>query len=278
MARKPIFSQMLDNEEIRKILGIDKKLIKLSNFTEKEHHGAIYRCECGYEFKVTSKNGLPRFLENPCESCCHKIASAEEDAIKHIWGSMMARCNNPNTIAYKYYGGRGITVCSKWKKLRAFKEWAMRNGYQLGLSIERIDVNGNYCPDNCKWIPLEDQAKNTRRSYKNKFLTYNGTTLNYIEWSELTGIPVEFFAAKVAAKRKTSLEQINPFELEIKHPKGKLVTIDGETNNLTFWLSKYGISRESYRNRIKKGMTPVEAITTPKFFSKNNQKPIDKIT
>ena len=270
MINKPIFSQMLDNKEICKILGIDKNLIKLKDFTEKEHNGAIYRCECGYEFKVTSKNGLPRFLENPCKNCCHKIASAEEDAIRHIWGSMISRCNNPNTVGYKHYGGRGITVFDEWKRLKSFKEWAMKNGYQIGLSIERIDVNGNYCPDNCKWIPLEDQAKNTRRSYKNKLLTYNGTTLNYIEWSEMIGIPVESFAAKVASKRRTSLEQINPFDLAIKRPKGKLVTIDGETNNLTFWLSKYGISRESYRNRIRKGMTPVEAITAPKLFRKNH--------
>ena len=76
----------------------------------------------------------------------------------------MNRCNNPKSRAYKDYGGRGIQVCDEWKYVENFIKWAENNGYIEGYTIERIDVNGNYCPDNCCWIPANQQTWNTRKT------------------------------------------------------------------------------------------------------------------
>lgn len=80
-----------------------------------------------------------------------------------IWKSMKYRCLTPKWKPYEWYGARGITVCDEWKNsYLAFKKWSLSNGYQEGLELERIDVNGNYEPDNCKWITHHEQTLNRR--------------------------------------------------------------------------------------------------------------------
>lgn len=81
--------------------------------------------------------------------------------IHKIWNAMIQRCYNKKQKAYSNYGGRGITVCEEWKEFENFYNWALKE-YKQGLSIERIDVDKNYCPENCKWIKVEEQAKNRR--------------------------------------------------------------------------------------------------------------------
>ena len=83
-----------------------------------------------------------------------------------IWADMLQRCKNPKSTNYKYYGARGIRVCEEWKVFINFYNWAMSAGYEKGLSIDRIDVNGNYEPNNCRWVTREQQDNNRRDSIK----------------------------------------------------------------------------------------------------------------
>lgn len=103
-----------------------------------------------------------------------------------IWQAIKNRCYNHNIPQYKDYSGRGITVCEEWKDdYLAFRNWALNNGYNDTLSIDRIDVNGNYCPENCRWTDVKTQCRNKTN---NHLLTYNGETHTVVEWSEIIGI------------------------------------------------------------------------------------------
>lgn len=103
--------------------------------------------------------------------------------IHSIWRKMRDRCNNPHASNYLNYGGRGISVCKEWDdNFMSFYKWALANEYNDHLSIERIDVNGNYEPTNCKWITLSEQGRNKRST---KYAVINGVKKPLIEWAEL---------------------------------------------------------------------------------------------
>jgi hypothetical protein len=106
-----------------------------------------------------------------------------------VWKAMKKRCFNKNCKIYADYGGRGITVCEEWvSDFVSFYNWSMQNGYAEGLTIDRIDNDGNYEPSNCRWTTHDVQIKN-RRKYKNSVdVEINGETKTLMEWSKLTGI------------------------------------------------------------------------------------------
>lgn len=81
-----------------------------------------------------------------------------------VWSNMKTRCLNPRNRAYKWYGAVGVTICSEWIKFEAFRDWALMSGYQDDLTIERKNPFLGYCPENCEWIPINEQRKNQRRS------------------------------------------------------------------------------------------------------------------
>ncbi|MDR0441837.1 MAG: hypothetical protein LBH44_00345 [Treponema sp.] len=81
-----------------------------------------------------------------------------------VWESMRQRCNNPNSKPYPHYGGRGIVMCQEWDDFQNFYNWALSSDYKEGLSIDRIDNDGNYCPENCQWMTVSENAsKGSRR-------------------------------------------------------------------------------------------------------------------
>lgn len=110
--------------------------------------------------------------------------------IHRIWYQIICRTKYKGSTSYKNYGARGITVCEKWKTFENFYNWAMSHGYTDELTIERIDVNGNYCPDNCKWATYKEQANNMRN---NRFVEYNGEKKTLSQWAEYAGIPYRTF-------------------------------------------------------------------------------------
>lgn len=133
----------------------------------KEKHRTYYilRCDCGNIVSVRKdcwESGSTKACG--CLYETHGQAKGEHTRLYNIYHGMKKRCYNPKSKSYKYYGGRGINVCDEWLcDFIAFYKWAIDNGYKDNLTIERIDVNGNYEPNNCKWVTMDEQHKNTRK-------------------------------------------------------------------------------------------------------------------
>ena len=98
---------------------------------------------------------------------------------------MKARCLNRNHDMYPYYGGRGITVCEEWLAFEPFMEWAVASGYADGLTLDRIDNNDGYCPENCRWTTMKVQGNNRR---DNHVIELNGERHTLSEWCAITGM------------------------------------------------------------------------------------------
>lgn len=151
------------------------------------------RCDCGNEgiyelIKLTTGN---------TKSCgCLKRDSGVKYATKHgladshiyrCYNSMKARCLNPKNKSFKHYGGRGIIICDEWlDSFDNFSQWAFENGYSEGLTIERDNVNGNYEPNNCKWIPTSEQNGNKRNS---RWVVIDGEKMTTTTAAKIFNIP-----------------------------------------------------------------------------------------
>lgn len=135
------------------------------------------KCDCGNIVEVTSS----ALMAGCTRSCgCLMRETAKETMVTHgktgtrlytVWEGMKARCRNKNHEAYHNYGGRGISICDEWKDFSAFEKWALENGYNENAkrgecTIDRINVNGNYEPSNCRWVDMKTQASNRRLKTK----------------------------------------------------------------------------------------------------------------
>ena len=156
----------------------------------------ICLCDCGAEVIVNGaslRNGHTR----SCGCLSRELAATRcrdtktvhglrNTRLFGIWNGMKQRCNNPKRPKFPNYGGRGVTVCAEWlNDFKAFYDWAVANGYTDELTIDRIDVNGNYCPENCRWVPKAEQAYNKTTSER---ITYNGETKTLAEWAKIKGL------------------------------------------------------------------------------------------
>lgn len=113
------------------------------------------------------------------------VISSDRTRIHNIWRAMHARCEKSNATGYKYYGGRGIKVCPEWNDFDVFYTWAINHGYQSNLTIDRENNNGNYEPNNCRWITQQEQRNNTSA---NHYVTWGNDTHTLAEWARIVGI------------------------------------------------------------------------------------------
>jgi hypothetical protein len=118
----------------------------------------------------------------------------KQERLYRIWHSMKQRCSNKNLPFYKYYGGKGVTVCMEWQKYKPFHEWALKNGYKEDLTIDRIDLNSGYCPENCRWIPFAEQRANTTQTRQ---ITINGITKPLKHWCIDYGISYQAVCQRI---------------------------------------------------------------------------------
>lgn len=164
----------------------------------------LCKCECGKYIEVLGRS----LRGGHTQSCgCLQIdrtisshtkhegkSNGTTDSLYAIWDSMKQRCNNRNHKYYKDYGGRGISVCEEWSSdFSSFRKWAIENGYnniskKYQCTIDRIDVNGNYEPSNCRWVDMKTQQRNRRN---NVMIMYNGKNQCLQAWSDDTGLPFD---------------------------------------------------------------------------------------
>lgn len=177
----------------------EEKFGRLTPKMPQKRNGKYYwlcECDCGNKTFVSASN-LSSGQVKSCGCLQREMASKRMMGVNkthgmfgtrlyRIWSGMITRCENPNHPYYKRYGGRGIRICPEWRENNSrFFEWAKASGYSDGLTIDRIDNDGNYEPDNCRWIPMDEQQRNKS---DNHFVKIGGLELSLIEWSELLNI------------------------------------------------------------------------------------------
>lgn len=179
--------------------------------------------------------------------------------LHNIWRSMRARCYNPNNKGYKNYGGRGIVVCDEWREsFVPFREWAINSGYteehdgrNKKFTIERINVNGNYEPSNCRWATAKEQANNKSC---NHIFEYNGEAHTLAEWSDIRNIPYHTLYKRLV-KDGWSAEKA----LTKDFRTNRYITYNGETKTVAEWAKITGINRRTITSRIDKYHMPIES-------------------
>lgn len=175
--------------------------------------------------------------------------------LRNILSGIKKRCYNKNAINYKYYGERGIVVCDEWKNdTESFIKWSILNGYREELSIDRIDVNGNYEPSNCRWVDNYKQANNKSDTL---YIEYLGKTKSLAEWCKEFNISYEM--ARKRYHKGFDLDKVFNMEANYNYIK---IEIDGIRKTLSEWEHETGISRKIIAQRYYAGDSPEDCLRT----------------
>lgn len=162
----------------------------------------VCQCDCYGPNSIVIVNGCD-LKDGKVRSCgClhdgHPKHNMCKTRLYKIWANMKSRCNDPNAVGYEYYGGRGIVVCEDWQDFTNFKDWALSHGYDENLTIDRINVNLNYNPDNCQWVTQKAQQNNKRN---NIYITYFNETHTLAEWCDILNLPYDLIYNRMHCNR-----------------------------------------------------------------------------
>lgn len=171
------------------------KVIKFVG-THNYHKMFLVRCDCGKEYVITEQNIKKTKM---CRRCAMKTIATKHGIrytkLYRVWLHIKERCYNKKSTGFYNYGGRGIKMCDMWKNNpKSFYDWAVKHGYKDKLTIERIDVNGDYCPENCRWATSKEQANNRRN---NRFIAWNNENKTMKEWAEYFNINYNTFRSYI---------------------------------------------------------------------------------
>lgn len=225
-------------------------------------------CECGKESDVQANN----LKSGNTTSCghCHDIWNGRSgEKLYSVWDNMRKRCSDPNGKRYKNYGGRGISVCEEWKNnYLAFAKWAEENGYEDGLTIDRINNDGNYEPSNCRWTDRITQANNRTTNVIMEYKGFKGTIADICrEFSANYGLVIERMN-----RGRTLAESIETKPGEMLDANSHLLTYNGETHTVAEWGRILGFkNKNTLGARLHMGWSAEKALTTPLRKRKDNK-------
>lgn len=222
MSEKPIYHE-------KDFIGMKfNHVTVLSRNYERKSKSPYYNClcDCGRTF-VRRKDCIYNPLNKTCGCCQREKHNGTHTRLYNIYKNMKARCQKTYAKHYEKYGGRGIKVCDEWNKsFNSFREWALNNGYQENLTIDRINNDGNYEPSNCRWVTRKEQSNNLRT---NRILYYDGEYKTMAEWCNILNLKPSFI-------RKRLDRTNNDLDKALKLPNGfqynhkKVIMIDEKTN------------------------------------------------
>lgn len=203
----------------------------------------ICQCDCGNIHYVPS-NHWKEIKSCGCFQREKNNDSYSKTKLYSTWKSMKARCNIKSNPSYKNYGGRGISICEEWKDFFKFKEWAIQNGYDENKTrkkqtLDRINNNGNYEPNNCRWVNSFIQANNTSR---NIWLEYNGIRKTMAQWSRILKIDYKKFSNFI---RTTKIRLIKKQQNIPDKVKKKVLQLDINNNPIKIFNSITEASKET---------------------------------
>ena len=186
--------------------------------TENKHTYWLCKCVCGAT-RILQVHQLTSGKVTSCGCMNNKtqksIVISKHKRLYTIYSSMIARCRNPKSKSYPYYGGKGITVFSSWKEnFESFVKWSLVNGYNDSLSIDRIDNSKGYSPDNCRWVELKEQFKNKTN---NVFYTHNNETHTMAEWCRILNFSIDLAKSRRKQAKKRNIEPTFEYVFAPKH-------------------------------------------------------------
>jgi hypothetical protein len=175
--------------------------------------------------------------------------------LHNAYYSMRARCRNPKNPAYANYGGRGITVATEWNTAEAFCAWAIANGYDPELTLERLDNSKGYSPDNCAWVDRKAQARNRRSS---RFVEIDGERKTVAQWAEESAINFRTLRERAESGKLDASKFLSRQRIPLTR---KIITINGVGKTLLEWASDAGVHYTTICRRIAEGWTLEDAYT-----------------
>ena len=211
------------------VIGVAKK-----KFEKYGNSSWACLCDCG-NITIKSTTQLNKNKHSSCGCVTSNIRHGENKTKLHrIWMTMRERTTRKKCQSYKHYGGRGIKVCEEWQTYENFRDWALSSGYEEGLSIERVDNDGDYCPENCVWADRYTQANNKRTNVK---ITLDGQTKTMSEWARDYGICYKLVHARIN-KLGQSPEKAIKTPVHKRKSKYKGVFWDKSLNKWRAWVRK----------------------------------------
>lgn len=222
---------------------------------EKKENIWLCECKCG-NTTVTTSSCLLTGNKNSCGCLKRKPKTHGKRYTKlyYIWSNMKNRCFNKKCKDYIFYGARGISVCNDWRSFEFFDEWAIENGYREGLSLDRIDNDRSYCPENCRWVTMNEQFNNRR---SNHYIEYNGENKTITQWAKEYGMTEQMLSGRL--RKGWSMEDA----LTRSKKEPKTIEYNGVTYTISEFSKKHGLPYYIVNSRLRSNWDIDRIINTP---------------